>query len=333
MSDAARRKERQRLKREKKKGQHRRAMAASPYKRIGQAGKLEACYINAGWQENGLASIHLVRENPQRGFALACFLIDLWCAGFKDAWGQLNLLHDDIDRHVDRAEERFELVRIEPDAARHLVAGAIRFARQNGFRLPAHYERWVNLLGEIPDPATADLRSFGKDGGLLWVGSLEDLGKRLIGCSLDDFLDRPDVDFVAPEEGFDEPDWEDESEDDSGEEIELDEALDQSIEDTCKRLTRFCASRGEPLPPLMRDAVQLVLAGCYVQVADLDLKPADDATDSPPPIKPLTAREILGPKLESACTEPMKEAVVRVAHLMRDMVDWVPSENPQNVPT
>ncbi|MGD0463038.1 MAG: hypothetical protein ABSB74_11190 [Tepidisphaeraceae bacterium] len=242
-------------------------------------------------------------------------------------------MHDDIDRHVDRAEERFELVRIEPDAARHLVAGAIRFARQNGFRLPAHYERWVNLLGEIPDPATADLRSFGKDGGLLWVGSLEDLGKRLIGCSLDDFLDRPDVDFVAPEEGFDEPDWEDESEDDSGEEIELDEALDQSIEDTCKRLTRFCASRGEPLPPLMRDAVQLVLAGCYVQVADLDLKPADDATDSPPPIKPLTAREILGPKLESACTEPMKEAVVRVAHLMRDMVDWVPSENPQNVPT
>ncbi len=58
----------------------RRAMAGSPYKRIGQIGNVDACYINADWQSNGLATIHLVRQNPRGGFALACFLIDLWCA-------------------------------------------------------------------------------------------------------------------------------------------------------------------------------------------------------------------------------------------------------------
>ncbi|HEX4055093.1 MAG TPA: hypothetical protein VHX86_12585 [Tepidisphaeraceae bacterium] len=258
MSDAARRKEHQRLKREKKKAQMRRAVAGSPYKRVGQIGKLEACYINADWQTSGLASIHLVRQNPQGGFALACFLIDLWCAGLKDAWGELDMLHDEIDRHVNRAQERFELARIEPDIARMLVAGAIRFARQNGFRLPPHHDRWVNLLGDVPNPATADLLPFGKDGGLLWIGPLDDLRRRLVVCSLDEFLARPDVHYVSGIEDFGAPESDDEDFENADE--ELDEAFNSMVEQICGETHRRCREAGEEPLPLIHRAAECIVA-------------------------------------------------------------------------
>ena len=327
MSDAARRKELKRLKRDKKKAQHRRAMAVSPYKRIGHAGKLEACYISAGWQESGIATIHLVRENPEGGFALGCFLIDVWCAGLKDAWGNLNLLHDDIDRHMDHAKERVDLIRIEPEAARSLVAGAIRFGRQNGFRLPPRYERWLHLLGEIPDPASADLQPFGKDGGLLWIGSLEELEKRLIGCSLDDFLDRPDVDFISPEEDFSESEWDDEFEEDDAL-----EAMDQTVEAICQQLTRFCADQGEQIPSLMREAVQLIIAARLRTLATAHPEAGDESAGDPHmDDPPLTIHGILGPELASKCEEPLKAAVLRVAQLTREMVAAVSSADSDDI--
>ena len=197
MSNDARRKERQRLKREKKKQAARRAAAISPYQFIGNRGQLEAAYINADWKSGGLASIQIVRANPMGGHALAMFLVDIWCAGLKDVSGRLDLMRDDIDNHLNRAKERIELERIDPNLARQLVAGGIRFARQNGFKLPAHFDRYVALLGEVGDTANADLSHFGKDGKLLWVGSMEDLGQRLIGCTVPQFLARPDVEFIS----------------------------------------------------------------------------------------------------------------------------------------
>lgn len=283
MSDAARRKERKRLKRDKKKMEYRRAMAVSPYKRIGRSGEIQACYINSNWQEGGLASLHVIRVNPQGGFALGVFLIDVWCAGLKNVWGVLDMLHDQIDRHLDRARDRFPLERIEPEAARNLVAGAIRFARQNGFRLPAHYDRWLNFLGDVPDPATADLRPFGKDGGLLWVGSMEDLQRRLIGCSVEEFLRRRGVEFISEDEINDE-EAEDGLDDDSEEEEDEDEidVLGERVEEITKGIYRQainrCSEKGETPSPLMRPAVIFVM-GAMAAHALQDLADEDELAE------------------------------------------------------
>src|SRR5215204_5835790 len=98
MSDA-RRKQQKRLKREKKKAEQRRALSISPYKRVGQSGEVEACYINGNWREQGLASITLIRRNPAGAHAMAVFLIDIWCAGLKDAWGRLDVMQEDVKRN------------------------------------------------------------------------------------------------------------------------------------------------------------------------------------------------------------------------------------------
>jgi hypothetical protein len=317
MADAARRKERKRLKREKKRAQMRRVMAGSPYKRVGQVGEIEACYINADWQSGGLASIHVVRQNPGGGMALGCFLIDLWCAGLKDVWGSLDMASDDIADHIARTKEQFELVRIEPEAARHLVAGSIRFARQNGFKLPAHFDRWINFLGGVPSPARADLRSFGKDGGLLWVGPMDDLRRRLIGCSVDQFLARPGVHFVTEIEDFGEDEFADEDFDDDAEddlEAEMDglgEEFEAMVEPIVREATEKCRKLGEQPSELMTDAVRTILLSAAIRSVATE----GDASEKE------TVRGIIKSADESAgadIPEDLKQAIRQVLRVLPD---------------
>jgi hypothetical protein len=336
MSDAARRKERKRLKREKKKHQMCRALSGSPYKYVGQTGALQACYVNSDWQTGGMATIHVVRHNPRGGMALACFLIDLWCAGLKDAWGALDLTTEDIDRHLDRTKGRLTLIRIDPDAAKNLVAGAIRFARQNGFRLPHHYERWTRVLGAIPDIASADLCPFGKDGGLLWMGPMDDLRRRLIGCSLEDFLDRPDVVYVAgvsdlgeDDEDYDEDDYDDDDDDedeltdsqDDGNQStsELEEILSLSADQLVQLIQNLCNQTGEKPSPLMHEAAMVLLSGTLAMLS----RPDDD--DSPSVSEDPIDRMERAKNIKFA--PPMREALDQMYRLMRSAV---PSDDPAN---
>jgi hypothetical protein len=262
MSDAARRKEKQRLKRDKKKAASRRAAAVSPYKRIGQTGELDACYINANWKESGMAQIQVIRRNPLHGYTLAAFLIDIWCAGLKDTFGRLDLIRDEIDHQLDRARDHFELVRIDVETARNFVASAIRFARQNGFRLPQHYDRWTKVLGGELNVETADLNGFGKDGKLRWVGPLDDLQKRLVNCSVDDFLKRPDVDFISEIQAPDEFDTEEDEDDELFD--QLVDSCRAAMEATAKIANNLAANQrdaGDQIPePILAQASRLVIA-------------------------------------------------------------------------
>jgi hypothetical protein len=256
MSDRAKKKERQRLKRQKKKLAMRRAQSVSPYKRIAAAGEVEACYINSDWQENGLATVELIRRNPQGGHALAVFLIDMWCAGLKDAWGHLDLMQEELDGHLDRAKQRVELIRIDVDLARQLVAGAIRFARQNGFRLPAHFDRWTNLLGGKIEADTADLSRFGKDGKLMWIGPLDDLRDRLIACTPEEFLQRPDVQFTTEVDpgmyGFDELFGDEDDDEDEEDELYEEESF-QFLQQIARQMVR---AMHEVIEPLIRQKLE-----------------------------------------------------------------------------
>ncbi len=278
MSNDARRKERKRQKREQKKAQHRRALSVSPYKRLGAAGQTEACYVNSEWREEGLASIHMLRSTPGGSHAMAVFLVDLWCAGLKDAWGHLNLSMEDFEEHLDRARRSMELERMDPDLARKLVAGGIRFARQNGFRLPVHYERWVNLAGGTEgDINSADLSFFGKAGGLEWVGPLDDLRRRLIGSTVEEFLARPDVHYTIGVDDLTEFESDEDDDEDEGEDEFEDEDLGERIDRhrdwlragavmLAKQASDWCRARGEQ-PAEMIDMAAM-LSVCHIVLAD-----------------------------------------------------------------
>jgi len=196
--------ERRRLKRKAKKKQAIRMRNASPYRRFSDAGHVESCRINEDWYETGTAALFVLATVPGRPPAMASFLIDVWCAGLKDVWGRIQIDGQEFRDVIHGMEAGMDeaIVDCDLDLARELVAGSIRLAYENGFRLPDRYERWLSLLGGVGDWETADLRYFGVDGRYRWVGPLDELAKRLVGTSVEQFLQRRDVDFEIVEDPF-----------------------------------------------------------------------------------------------------------------------------------
>lgn len=196
MARGTNKKQRHQRKRHDRKRALQRARARSPYRVIGASGATEACYVNRRWHETGLANIYCLRTVPGGGHAMAAFLVDIWCIGLKDAWGHLDITAARFNEQIiERGSDALELVRVDHEVAVRLVAGGIRFAKQNCFRLPRRYERWTAMLG-VSDADSADLSDFGHEGGLTYIGAIEDLESRLIDCSVDEFFAREDVHFV-----------------------------------------------------------------------------------------------------------------------------------------
>ncbi len=301
MSNRASRAARQRQKRAEKKRDARRASSGSPYRRIGESDQPMACYVNRDFDEEGMASLLVLRRAPGGGHALAAFLIDRWCIGLKDAWGRLDVAVEAFNRMLGRAREHTAMERIEPEAARRMVAAAIRFSHANGFRLPARYERWVALLGGVGDWRTADTSDLGVDGGLRYVGKEADLRSRLISGTVEEFLHQPGVHYImgmpaqeAPPEfrtrldaemkdleptevSFDDGDLDafDDDEDRQAD-AEVEKAAGDFRDRMLDAVRQWCLSRGIRPHPRLADAVEM-MTEAMLQVPDNgELDPADD---------------------------------------------------------
>jgi hypothetical protein len=253
----------------RKREQHRREanrIVQSPYRRLGAVGELVACYVNESWRKAGIASMFVLRRAPGHGMAMAAFLVDIWCAGLKDAWGRLHTNMHEFEDGILYSEGGIaqNLVRVDLGVVRRLVAGGIRFAQQNGFRLPPKYERWSAMLGDLGDCASADLSDFGRDGKLHWVGPLYDLQERLIGCSVDEFLSRKDVEYTVGVEEDD--DFEEEDEDN----FDMDELLKELQSHWMDALRRWCFANGIAPHPRLDEAVEWLLTSA-TQIRDQEL--------------------------------------------------------------
>ena len=197
MADQSRKKERQRQKRKAKQEMIRKQNAVSPYKRVAE-GKVVTCLVNEGWKEKGMANVHVLRAGVGGPTGAAVFLVDCWCAGLKDIWGVVGVSPSEYLRktHAMADEDGMEFVEVPLEEAARIVAGGVRFAVQNGFRLPPHSDRWLPFVGPV-DWQTADLSDFGRENGeLLWMGDMDFLRRRLIGCTAEEFLKRPNVKYI-----------------------------------------------------------------------------------------------------------------------------------------
>lgn len=283
MSSDARRKEKQRLKRKEKQRQARRVNSVTPLQRIARDGGQLECYVNVNWRETGMASVQVLGHAPGGRTAYAAFLVDVWCVGLKDAFGRQEMGPAEFRDVLDRWGEQYDVARIDPAEAKRLVAAGVRFARQNGFRLPPHADRWTAIFGPL-DVGAADLDGFGVEGRLRYVGTKEFLRQRLVGSTIDEFLARPDVEWVLgdgtprdPAEGDYNP-WagvldDDDDDDDFDDEFPLagmsDEQLEfvgQAVEGLKQsgdlmegQVRAWCAASGRTPHPLLREGINALL--------------------------------------------------------------------------
>jgi hypothetical protein len=281
--------ERKRLKRKQKQLHLRKERGLSVYQQPVKSSGPMRCTNTPNWKGVGEASITVVREAPGGGRVFLGFLVDFWCVGLKDAFGRTDLTLADIDAH----RERTGNVAVSESEVRRLIAGAVRFSRQDGFKLPHKYERYVAAAGvSLADVDSADLAGFGgPDGKLRYVGSIEEL-RRMLAGSVDDFLSRGDVEFVMGPGAFDEGYFDEEYEDDETDPEDPTEELAegdseeppaefarmmQEISDrTEAAVRRWLVADGQTPHPRLVDGIDVVLAAAMVEWTAQDVPEARD---------------------------------------------------------
>jgi hypothetical protein len=239
MPDRSRQKERKRLKRKRKQQEHRRAASISPLQAISRVPGEVQCWMNTNWGVTRQASIWVLRQTRSGRCAMAAFLVDFGMAGLKDAWGRIDITSAEFfDDVLDPMRERVPVAEVSVDEARRFIAGGLRFAHDNGFRLPHRYDRWLSVLGDIGDWREADVSDFDME----FAGSMDDLRKRLIGQSVEDFLAREDVTIVLSDAA---PSLIDDNS------LEFEDAQDDLADVAVECVREWCTAGGESPSPFI----------------------------------------------------------------------------------
>jgi len=188
-------KQRQKAKRDAKKRDARRRDSISPVKRLAEArGELQ-CWLSDNFDERDQMQIFVHKRGA--GLAgMAAFLIDRGVAGLKDAWTRMPVDQDEFTDMIEGYQDRgFPMRRAELEEAQRWVAGAARWAHDNGMRLPKDWIKTALLIGGPGDWEHADVSAFTKE----FAGHPEDLRQRLIGEPLESYLRRKDISFIFNE--------------------------------------------------------------------------------------------------------------------------------------
>ncbi len=94
---------------------------------------------------------------------MAC-LVDMYCLGVKDVAFNVTTRSQYDWQIYTKLVEGYEVVNLEPAAARKLVEGAVQYASEAG--LPPHgdYRKTECIFGDIDASACAEEFTYGKDG-------------------------------------------------------------------------------------------------------------------------------------------------------------------------
>jgi len=132
----------------------------------------------AGSDTSGLAGVLVAREHPRRGgeVTVCGYLVDTHCLGVKDALGPRPMSRRTLDRFAVRFFEPFDglWVAAPIELARHLVLGAVAYARGLGFEPHSDFEPAADHLGALEDSSAI---TFGVDGQPFYMqGPFDDPG-------------------------------------------------------------------------------------------------------------------------------------------------------------
>ena len=185
-------KQRHKAKREAKRLAARRRDSISPVKRLANAPGEVECWMSDDFKLNGQMQLFVYKRAA--GLAgIACFLVDRGVVGLKDAWTQMEVDREQFANMLNTSKDRgIRMRRAAITDVRHWVAGGIRWAHDNGMRLPKDWIKAASLIGGVGEWKSADVSEFARE----FAGHPEDLRQRLVSEPLETYLKRTDIDFI-----------------------------------------------------------------------------------------------------------------------------------------
>jgi hypothetical protein len=174
-----------------------RAIAAEEAERQ-PGGRVLGCWVNPGWGAglsvdghpewprgeavdgcSGLAGVVIARRSRYGRLSVCGYLIDVYCLGAKDVVGPRVINDSDLTGFLAQFFDAFETDGIEApvDLARHLVHGAVAYARRLGFEPHTDFEAAASRLEPLDGPCAI---TFGRDGKPFYLqGPRDNAGKVL----------------------------------------------------------------------------------------------------------------------------------------------------------
>lgn len=154
---AKQKQERKQLQREKSLG------LAQRLARAASAPILDCCTTPALW-DKGMSNVLISRQLTSSKVAFAMFLVDIYCLGVKDVFGQI-CSHGEYRQMYRQFAEKNEIVPLQSADARKLVEGAVDYAASIGLRPHRDYQKFKNIFGDIDPNKASEVFLYGHEHG------------------------------------------------------------------------------------------------------------------------------------------------------------------------
>ncbi|HKI30965.1 MAG TPA: hypothetical protein VKA46_03810 [Gemmataceae bacterium] len=115
------------------------------------------------WTE-GIGQVVISRELPDGSVAFGAFLVDRYCLGVKDAFGNVVGRSEYENKLVRDTRSHFAVREVSPATVRKLVEEAVAYAASLGLSPHADYHKVKPIFGTIDPGESTEEFEFGKDG-------------------------------------------------------------------------------------------------------------------------------------------------------------------------
>jgi hypothetical protein len=82
---------------------------------------MHECWINADWEDSGMASIIVSRIHTNENITFCLYLVDLLCLGVKDSSYKFNVTETEFRNFIERIEESMEMEMIDYVLANNII--------------------------------------------------------------------------------------------------------------------------------------------------------------------------------------------------------------------
>lgn len=135
------------------------------------------CFVNEGWDEEGLAHITIARKHVNGNVTYCSYLVDLRCLGIKDTLYEFNVPEYEFDEYKSKLDSGFVLFECEYNLVHNIIHAGWEYAEDIGFEPHKDFLSITRYMleedkDEIP---LIDIHCGGENGKPLFVqGPFED---------------------------------------------------------------------------------------------------------------------------------------------------------------